>query len=188
MLDVADTAHILKNIQEYLRIKCPVKWVPDTRTSSSETAKYQLQITIPDQHTFDMIRNKLFLLIEREVKEQLNPNEWQIHIPPEVSQWHHFGQKSGKYSIFYPAEFTNPGDYRICHAICERLIIQPAVMCRLVIQTVINKIGAMGESNPAHNLQHNLHHMVNNKSHTLRKIINSTIHKSKTLKQFQSKK
>jgi len=181
MLDVADTAHILKNIQEYLRIKCPVRWVPDTRTNSSETAKYQLQITIPDQHTFDMIRNKLFLLIEREVKSQISPNEWHIHIPPEVSQWHHFGQKSGKYSIFYPAEFAKPGDYQICHAICERLLVQPAVTCRLVIQTIIN---AMGASNPAHNI----HHSENNKSHTLRKIINSTIHKSKTLKRFQSKK
>lgn len=156
MLDIADTAHILKNIQEYLRIKCPVAWVPGTRTSTTpnkiETAKYQLQITIPDQHTFDMIRNRLFLLIEREVKHQISPNEWQIHIPPEVSQWHHFGQKSGKYAIFYPAEFTQPGDYRICHAICERLLVQPAVMCRMVIQTVIN---AMGASNPAHNLHHN---------------------------------
>lgn len=152
MLDVADTAHILKNIQEYLRITCPVAWVPDTRIGSVETAKYQLQITIPDQHTFDMIRNKLFLLIEREVKHKISPNEWQIHIPQEVSQWHHFGQKSGKYAIFYPAEFTQPGDYRICHAICERLLVQPAVMCRLVIQTVIN---AMGASNPAHNLHHN---------------------------------
>jgi len=155
MLDIADTAHILKNIQEYLRITCPVAWVPDTRSSTSpdkiETAKYQLQITIPDQHTFDMIKNRLFLLIEREVKHQITPNEWQIHIPPEVSQWHHFGQKSGKYAIFYPAEFTQPGDYRICHAICERLLVQPAVMCRLVIQTIIN---AMGASNPAHNLHH----------------------------------
>ena len=185
MLDMVDTAHILKNIQEYLRIKCPVKWIQDTRqTTGLETAKYQLQITIPDQHTFDMIRNKLFLLIEREVKMQISPNEWQIHIPPEVSQWHHFGQKSGKYSIFYPAEFTNPGDYRICHAICERLLVQPAVMCKVVIQTVINKIGAMGASKPTYNI----HHSENNKSHTLRKIINSTIHKSKTLKRFQSKK
>jgi len=95
--------------------------------------KYQLQITIPDQHTFDMIRNRLFQLIEMEVKKQISPNEWQIHIPPEVSQWHHFGQKSGKYSIFYLAEFTQPGDYRICDLICERLLVQPAVMCCLVI-------------------------------------------------------
>ena len=98
-----------------------------------------------------MIRNKLFLLIEREVKHQINPNEWQIHIPQEVSPWHHFGQKSGKYAIFYPAEFTKPGPYRLCHAICERLLVQPAVMCKVVIQTVIN---AMGASNPAHNLHH----------------------------------
>ena len=178
MLDVADTAHILKNIQDYLRIKCPVAWVPDTRISTStttsqpriETAKYQLQITIPDQHTFDMIRNRLFLLIEREVKHQTSPNEWQIHIPPEVSQWHHFGQKSGKYAIFYPAEFTQPGDYRICHAICERLLVQPAIMCRLVIQTVIN---AMGASNPEHTLHHS---GVAPYHHTPSK------HKSKTLK------
>jgi len=154
MLKVAD---ILKNIQEYLRINCPVAWVPSTYPTTTtksvpDTAKYQLQITIPDKHTFDMISNKLFLLIEREVKHQISPNEWQIHIPPEVSQWHHFGQKSGKYAIFYPAEFTQPGDYRICHAICERLLVQPAIMCRQVIQTVINTMGA---SNPAHNLHHN---------------------------------
>jgi hypothetical protein len=158
MLDVADTAHILKNIREYLRIKCPVHWVPDTRNthkySEDATAKYQLQITIPDQHTFDMIRNKLFLLIEREVKSQISPNEWQIHIPPEVSPWNHFGQKSGKYAIFYPAEFTGPGDYRLCHAICERLLVQPAVMCKVVIQNIIN---AMGASNP----NHDIHHYIN---------------------------
>jgi hypothetical protein len=169
MLDVADTAHILKNIQEYLRIKCPVAWVPDTKKSTSlttnqsriETAKYQLQITIPDQHTFDMIRNRLFLLIEKEVKHQISPNEWLIHIPLEISQWHHFGQKSGKYSIFYPAEFIQPGDYKINHLISERLLVQPAVMCRMVIQTVIN---AMGASNPQHNL-----HFHNKSSHTLRR-------------------
>jgi hypothetical protein len=178
MLDVADTAHILKNIQEYLRIKCPVHWVPDTRqTTKLETAKYQLQITIPDQHTFDMIRNKLFLLIEREVKTQLSPNEWQIHIAPEVSPWHHFGQKSGKYAILYPAEFTNPGDYRLCHAICERLLVQPAVMCRLVIQTIINTMGA---SNP----NHDIHHITIHKSRTL-KNRNINTSNSKITKKFR---
>jgi hypothetical protein len=181
MLDVADTAHILKNIQEYLRIKCPVKWVPDTRPDKyQDTAKYQLQITIPDQHTFDMIRNKLFLLIEREVKHKISPNEWQIHIPPEVSAWHHFGQKSGKYAIFYPEEFTEPGDYRLCHAICERLLVQPVVMCRLVIQTVIN---AMGASNPAHNLHHTT-------IHTYKTLKNRNINtsNSKLTKKFRGSK
>jgi hypothetical protein len=195
MLDVADTAHILKNIQEYLRIKCPVEWVHVNTDSEIGTAKYQLQITIPDQHTFDMIRNKLFLLIEREVKHQISPNEWQIHIPPEVSQWHHFGQKSGKYSVFYPAEFTEPGDYRICNAICERLLVQPAVMCRIVIQTIIN---AMGASNPAHNLHHFKQYTLatykggltpkGTVKHTSRTIKNNTPLKHKTLKQYQTKK
>lgn len=168
MLDVADTAYILKNIQEYLRIKCPVAWVLENRTpntttnpNNKESPKYQLQITIPDQHTFDMIRNRLFLLIEREVKHQISPNEWQIHIPPEVSQWHHFGQKSGRYAILYPAEFTQPGDYWISHEICERLLVQPAIMCRLVIQKVIN---AMGASNTTHTL-----HESKRLIHTLRK-------------------
>jgi tRNA isopentenyl-2-thiomethyl-A-37 hydroxylase MiaE len=190
MLDIADTAHILKNIQEYLRIKCPVAWVPDTRLSNSltttnqsatETAQYQLQITIPDQHTFDMIKNRLFLLIEREVKHQINQNEWQIHIPPEVSQWYHFGQKSGKYSIFYPAEFTQPGDYRISHAICERLLVQPAIMCRLVIQTVIN---AMGASTPEHTLHYfKLTHTLRKQKHTNQKINKTkTQHKKHTIK------
>jgi len=180
MLDVADTAHILKNIQEYLRIKCPVAWVQDSRTPAKDqdTAKYQLQITIPDQHTFDMIRNKLFLLIEREVKHQINQNEWQIHIPPEVSAWHHFGQKSGKYAIFYPAEFTEPGDYRLCHAICERLLVQPAVMCRLVIQTVIN---AMGASNPKHNIHNSIQNYSSsiNTHKTLKKTIKSILKSTK---------
>jgi len=185
---VANTQHnnnnnnILKNIQDYLRINCPITWAAaDARNTThkpsiDETAKYQLQITIPDQHTFDMIRAKLFLLIEREVKKQISPNEWQIHIPPEVSQWHHFGQKSGRYSIFNPPEFNEPGDYRICHLICERLLVQPAVMCRSVIQTVINTLGDLvGASNPGPNSRHSKH-----LNYTLRKKINN--HNIRTLK------
>lgn len=134
---------IFKNIQEHLRLKKPIRLVPDTRANASSgfTARYQLELNIPDQRTFDVVRAKLFLLIEPEVKEKINDNEWRCHLPPNISPWYKFGQRSGNYSIFYPAEFTQPGTYKVNHAVAERLFAQPQILGKPAVLSLINSLG-----------------------------------------------
>lgn len=131
-----------KNLGKYFSINMDsFKFVEDTRYKFKPgmgTAKYQIGIDIKSQRQFNRVANKLqqFMKKKHYCKKRSDGLKCKVN-----NDWEKFGQKEGVYNILYPQEFVGPDVYVINHGVQERLLLEPSIMTKNVLNPLVNQIG-----------------------------------------------
>jgi hypothetical protein len=127
--------------------KNKLKFFKDSRHASKigYTSQYQLGIKINTTQEYNRIQRKLLkLALEEKGCSKKSKNAYTCNVAAK-SNWYEFGQCREKkichWSILFPEKFGKPGIYKINHGLMERVLINPKIMRKDTVLTLINLLG-----------------------------------------------
>ena len=140
---------IKSNLSKTLNLtpKNKLKYIKDNRNASKigYTSQYQLGIKINTPQEFNRIQHKLLnMALEDNDCSKKSKNAYTCNVKTK-SNWYEFGQcrekKTCNWNILFPEKFVKPGFYKINHGLMERVLINPKVMRKETVLSLINLLG-----------------------------------------------
>ena len=181
-----------KNLSKYFSMNINLfLLVKDKRLGNH--AKYQIGIKIKNQKEFDNVNDKLSNFLKKEHKCKKTKKNNNALFCNANNDWKIFGQQEGIYRTLYPSKFEGNKIYLINHGVQERLILNPKILTKDLINSYINELGrkytskknSMKKSNNTHTTKSMKKSNNTHSTKSMKK--NNNIHKSIICSKYKDK-